>query len=112
MIVSNRPIKSNIEQFLVRTTPKMTTSFDLAVGKFFLSSNTSFAVAENSHFTQLIEKLNGRMSLQLKNAARNQLNFPLKLMRNLFQQKCYQHVLNVLNIFNIRYETFVFGIHH
>ena len=96
----------------MRTNPKITKSIDLAVGKFFLSSNTNFAVRESSHFKQFIEKLNGRMSLQQKNAARNPLIFPLKLVRNLFQQMCFQDVFNVLNIFNVRDESFVLEIHH
>ena len=65
-----------------------------------------------SLFKQFIEQLNGRMLLQLKKAARNQLIFPLKCVRNLFQQKCFQYVFNVSNISNFRNETFVLEIHH
>ena len=48
---------TNMDKFVVRTTPDMTKSFDMAVGKLFLAANTNFAVMENSHFTQLIEKV-------------------------------------------------------
>ena len=48
---------TNMEKFVVRTTPDMTKSFDMAAGKFLLAANIHFAVVEHSHFTQLIEKL-------------------------------------------------------
>ena len=48
---------TNMDKFVVRTTPDTTKSFDIAVGKFFLAANINFAVVENSHFTELIENL-------------------------------------------------------